>query len=122
MVSSASLLYLCCSYCSTIYIVDDSFDVEVDDGLAADVKVVEGKKLQEYINCKLACEMACGGQENGIDYLGELIEAGQYSKYLLEVWVDWRLFAQQGVFGISTYSEIPETCMTMPGFWSQKST
>lgn len=69
-------------------------------------RYVEATDFDE--RCILACEMACCGQEDGIDYLGELIEAGQYSKYLLEVWVDWRLLAQEGMFGISTYSEIPD--------------
>lgn len=60
------------------------------------------------IRCILAIELSNCGQENGVDYLGELIEAGQYSKYLFEVWVAWRLRAQDGVFGISTFSEIPD--------------
>ena len=58
--------------------------------------------------CILAIELACCGQEDGVDYLGELIEAVQYSPYLVEVWVQWRLRAQAEVFGCSTYSEIPD--------------
>lgn len=58
--------------------------------------------------CILAVELACCGQENGIDYLGELLEAKEYSPYLLEVWTQWRLRAQSEVFGISTFSEIPD--------------
>lgn len=58
--------------------------------------------------CIYAIEMACYDFPDQIDYLGELIEDGRYSKYLFEVWVSWRLRAQSRVFGISTYSEIPD--------------
>lgn len=88
--------------------VNEDYGTEALENLRSSLqkRYVEATDFDE--RCILACEMACCGQENGIDYLGELIEAGRYSKYLLEVWVDWRLFAQQGVFGISTYSEIPD--------------
>lgn len=88
--------------------VNEDYGTEALENLRSSLqkRYVEATDFDE--RCILACEMACCGQENGIDYLGELIEAGQYSKYLLEVWVDWRLNAQQGVFGISTYSEIPD--------------
>lgn len=58
--------------------------------------------------CIYALEMGCYDFPYAIDYLGELIEDGRYSKYLFEVWVSWRLRAQSRVFGISTYSEIPD--------------
>ena len=58
--------------------------------------------------CIYAIEMACYDFPDQIDYLGELIEDGRYSKYLFEVWISWRLRAQSRVFGISTYSEIPD--------------
>ena len=58
--------------------------------------------------CILALEIGCCNDPDAIDYLGELIEDGRYSKYLLEVWISWRLRAQAVVFGISTYSEIPD--------------
>lgn len=88
--------------------VNEDYETEALENLRSSLqkRYVEATDFDE--RCILACEMACCGQENGIDYLGELIEAGQYSKYLLEVWVDWRLFAQEGVFGVSMYSEIPD--------------
>jgi hypothetical protein len=88
--------------------VNEDYGTEALENLRSSLqkRYVESMDFDE--RCILACEMTSCGQENGIDYLGELIEAGQYSKYLLEVWVDWRLYAQQGVFGISTYSEIPD--------------
>lgn len=58
--------------------------------------------------CIYGLELACYSFPDQIDYLGELIEDGRYSKYLFEVWVSWRLRAQSRVFGISTWSEIPD--------------
>ena len=58
--------------------------------------------------CIYAIELGCYGFPNAVDYMGELIEDGRYSKYLFEVWDFWRLLAQQNVFGISTWSEIPD--------------
>lgn len=60
------------------------------------------------VRCILALEIGCCGDPDAIDYLGELIEDGRYSKYLLEVWLSWRLLSQSEVFGISTFSEIPD--------------
>lgn len=58
--------------------------------------------------CIYALEMGCYDFPYAIDYLGELIEDGRYSKYLFEVWISWRLRSQSRVFGISTWSEIPD--------------
>ena len=58
--------------------------------------------------CILALEVGCCDDLDAIDYLGELIEDGHYSKYLLEVWLSWRMRAQSEAFGISTFSEIPD--------------
>ena len=72
---------------------------------------LQRKYVQEIdfdAKCIYALEMACYGATDAIDYLGELIEDGRYSKYLFEIWVSWRLLAQSRVFGISTWSEIPD--------------
>lgn len=58
--------------------------------------------------CIYALEMGCYDYPYAIDYLGEIIEDGRYSKYLFEVWISWRLRAQSRVFGVSTWSEIPD--------------
>lgn len=58
--------------------------------------------------CIYAIELGCYDFPYAIDYMGELIEDGRYSKYLFEVWVFWRLLSQSRVFGISTWSEIPD--------------
>ena len=88
--------------------------------LPEDVDAAELQRLsfplqQRYIaetdfnaRCIYVLEMGCYGFPDTVDYLGELIEDGRYSKYLYEVWVSWRLRAQASVFGISTFSEIPD--------------
>lgn len=58
--------------------------------------------------CIYAIELGCYDFPYAIDYMGELLEDGRYSKYLFEVWVFWRLLSQSRVFGISTWSEIPD--------------
>ena len=58
--------------------------------------------------CIYAIELGCYDFQDAVDYLGELIEDGRYSKYLFEVWLSWRLRAQSAAFGISTWSEIPD--------------
>lgn len=88
--------------------VNEDYGTEALEKLRSSLqkRYVEATDFDE--RCVLACELSNCGQENGIDYLGEIIEAGRYSKYLFEVWVAWRLRAQDGVFGISTFSEIPD--------------
>ncbi len=73
--------------------------------------VLQNKYLAEEdfdAKCIYALEMGCYDFPDIIGYLGELIEDGRYSKYLFEVWVSWRLRVQAQVFGISTWSEIPD--------------
>ena len=85
------------------------------DASANDLTTLGNKLKHRYVGetnfdarCILALEIGCCGDPDAIDYLGELIEDGRYSKYLLEVWLSWRLLAQSEVFGISTFSEIPD--------------
>ena len=99
--------------------VTDILDIQkvrADEDTPADKLIALGNELKyRYVKesdfdtrCILALEIGCCNDPDAIDYLGELIEDGRYSKYLLEVWISWRLRAQAVVFGISTYSEIPD--------------
>lgn len=88
--------------------VNEDYGTEALENLRSSLQKRYVEATDFDVRCILACELSNCNQENGIDYLGELIEAGQYSKYLFEVWVAWRLRAQDGVFGISTFSEIPD--------------
>lgn len=85
-------------------------DVDSDElqklSLALQKKYLEENDFDA--KCIYALEMGCYDFPYAIDYLGELIEDGRYSKYLYEVWVSWRLRAQSRVFGVSTWSEIPD--------------
>lgn len=87
-----------------------------NEGTSANDLTALGNKLKHRyteeadfdVRCILALEIGCCEDPDAVDYLGELIEDGRYSKYLLEVWLSWRLRAQCDVFGISTFSEIPD--------------
>lgn len=96
--------------------IADIQKTRADDNTSADKLTKLGNELKRrYVKesdfdtrCILALEIGCCNDPDDIDYLGELMEDGRYSKYLLEVWVSWRLRVQSEVFGISTYSEIPD--------------
>lgn len=57
--------------------------------------------------CVYAIELSHVQPVDCVDTLGALIEARIYSRYLLEVWENWRAEAQFGWFGCSNDSEIP---------------
>ena len=54
----------------------------------------------------LALEMAQINRREGVILLGDIIESGIYSKYLLEVWISWRANAQME-HSPSSFSIIP---------------
>ena len=57
--------------------------------------------------CVYAIELSHVQPVDCVDILGALIESRIYSRYLLEVWENWRAEAQFGWFGCSNDSEIP---------------
>lgn len=57
--------------------------------------------------CVYAIELSHVPPVDCVDTLGALIESRIYSRYLLEVWENWRAEAQFGWFGCSNDSEIP---------------
>lgn len=57
--------------------------------------------------CVYAIELSHVQPVDCVDTLGVLIESRIYSRYLLEVWENWRAEAQFGWFGCSNDSEIP---------------
>ena len=42
-------------------------------------------------------------------YLGEILESGIYTKYLLEAWIAWRALVQLEFFAPSSYAVIPNS-------------
>ena len=57
--------------------------------------------------CVYAIELSHLMSDQGIDALGALIESREYSRYLLEVWENWRVNVQSSYFGLSNSSVIP---------------
>lgn len=57
--------------------------------------------------CVYAIELSHVQPVDCVDTLGALIESRIFSRYLLEVWENWRAEAQFGWFGCSNDSEIP---------------
>ncbi len=57
--------------------------------------------------CVYAIELSHVQPVDCVDTLGALMESRIYSRYLLEVWENWRAEAQFGWFGCSNDSEIP---------------
>ena len=57
--------------------------------------------------CVYAIELSHVQPVDCVDTLGALIESRIYSRYLLEIWENWRAEAQFGWFGCSNDSEIP---------------
>ena len=105
-------------YDKTVYVADYldiqknrmAKDADYDELLRNSVPLQEKYLSEENFNakCIYALELARYCFPERVDYLGELIEDGRYSKYLFEIWVSWRMYAQSEVFGVSSWSEIPD--------------
>jgi len=54
----------------------------------------------------LALEYAKFDECHGVEMLGEIMESGQYTRYLLEIWMSWRARVQM-CHALSSYSVIP---------------
>ena len=55
----------------------------------------------------LALEYAKWNEWYGAVLLGEIIESGQYTRYLLEAWITWRASVQMAFIGPSSFCVIP---------------
>lgn len=55
----------------------------------------------------LALEYAKWNEWYGAVLLGEILESGQYTKYLLEAWITWRASVQRSFIGPSSFCVIP---------------
>lgn len=55
----------------------------------------------------LALEYAKWDTAYGAVLLGEILESGQYTRYLLEVWITWRASVQMAFIAPSSFSVIP---------------
>ena len=55
----------------------------------------------------LAIEYTPYDPSEGVFLLGEILESGTYTKYLLEAYINWRAYTQEQFFGSSSMSRIP---------------
>lgn len=55
----------------------------------------------------LALEYAKWDEWGGVTLLGEILESGQYTRYLLETWITWRASIQMSRIGPSSFCVIP---------------
>ena len=85
---------------------DSSVVVQFKD-LADEIKARMEDQMDFDTRCVYAIELSHVQPEDCVDTLGALIESRIYSRYLLEVWENWRAEAQLGWFGCSNDSVIP---------------
>lgn len=68
---------------------------------------------EKDIDRRAILAIECAHQANGILQLGEIIESGIYTKYLLEVWLLWRAQVQMDAIGMSSFCTIPNNYYDM---------
>ena len=61
----------------------------------------------------LALEYAKWSEWYGAILLGEILESGQYTRYLLETWITWRALVQMTRIGPSSFCVIPDNYYDM---------
>ena len=69
----------------------------LDSGVDFDTKCIYGIELSHISSL----------QDAAVEILGALIESKEYSRYLFEVWENWRALAQIEYYGLSNFSVIP---------------
>lgn len=84
----------------------DSAAVQIKDPVG-EIEARMKASMDFDTKCVYAIELSHVQPVDCVDTLGALIESRIYSRYLLEVWENWRAEAQFGWFGCSNDSEIP---------------
>lgn len=84
----------------------DSAAVQIKDP-AVEIEVRMKAPMDFDTKCVYAIELSHVLPVDCVDTLGAIIESKIYSRYLLEVWENWRAEAQFGWFGCSNDSVIP---------------
>ena len=84
----------------------DSAAVQIKDPVG-EIKARMEDQMDFDTRCVYAIELSHVQPLDCVDTLGALIESRIYSRYLLEVWENWRAEAQLGWFGCSNDSVIP---------------
>ncbi len=84
----------------------DSAAVQINDPVG-EIKARLEDQMDFDTRCVYAIELSHVQPVDCVDTLGALIESRIYSRYLLEVWENWRAEVQFGWFGCSNDSVIP---------------
>ena len=84
----------------------DSAAVQIKDP-AVEIEVRMKAPIDFDTKCVYAIELSHVLPVDCVDTLGAIIESKIYSRYLIEVWENWRAEAQFGWFGCSNDSVIP---------------
>lgn len=87
-------------------VYQDSAAVQIKNP-AGEIKARMNASMDFDTKCVYAIELSHVQPVDCVDTLGALIESRIYSRYLLEVWENWRAEAQFGWFGCSNDSVIP---------------
>lgn len=87
-------------------VYQDSAAVQIKNP-AGEIKARMNASMDFDTKCVYAIELSHVLAVDCIDTLGAIIESKIYSRYLLEVWENWRAEAQFGWFGCSNDSVIP---------------
>ena len=93
-------------YFQNYYASDDSTALAYEDPVR-EIASRLNPEMDFDTKCVYAIELSHIMRDEGVDVLGALIESREYSRYLVEVWENWRVNAQASFFGLSNSSVIP---------------
>ncbi len=93
-------------YFQNYYAFGDSTSFAYEDPVAEIASRLK-PEMDFDTKCVYAIELSHIMSDEGVDVLGALIESREYSRYLVEVWENWRVNAQASYFGLSNSSVIP---------------
>ncbi len=93
-------------YFQNYYAFGDSTSFAYEDPVAEIASRLK-PEMDFDTKCVYAIELSHIMSDEGIDVLGALIESREYSRYLVEVWENWRVNVQDSYFGLSNSSVIP---------------
>lgn len=86
--------------------VNDQSDAKTANAEEIKARIAQASDIDT--RCILALELSKVEGEGTIDWLGDILESGQYSMFLYEVWLQWKYNFQALFGGYSTWSEIPD--------------
>jgi len=97
---------------AALYLDDDAGRKEITEDEIRHLKAVVESEKNIDRRTILSLELMRCSREAYVDaalYLGEILESGIYTKYLLEAWIAWRALVQLDFFAPSSYAVIPNS-------------